>query len=100
MASSVNVLVQGGDIYSPLTRGQGTNVVRFSGPDDLVQSGQIWEQNRRQLAFKPFVMSESLGSGQLVAFTQDPTVRGYLEGLKPLLINAIFLGPAHSSPQW
>ena len=100
MASSVNVLVQGGDIYSPLTRGQGTNVVRFSGPDDLVQSGQIWEQNRRQLAFKPFVMSESLGSGQLVAFTQDPTVRGYLEGLKPLLINAIFLGPAHSSPRW
>jgi len=100
MAGSVSVLVQGGDIYTPLTRGQGTNVVRFSGPADLVQSGQIWDQNRRQLAFKPFVMSESLGSGQLVAFTQDPTVRGYLDGLKPLFVNAIFLGPAHSSPRW
>jgi hypothetical protein len=100
VSPSVNVLVQGADIYAPLTRGQGVNVVRFGGPDDLLVSGQLWAENRVRLAFKPAVMVNALGSGQLIAFTQDPTVRGYLEGLKPLLINAVFLGPANSSPNW
>ncbi len=75
-------------------------MVRFAGPNDLLVSGQLWAENRVRLAFKPAVMVDGLGSGQLIAFTQDPTVRGYLEGLKPLLINAIFLGPAHASPNW
>jgi hypothetical protein len=100
IAPSVNVLVQGADIYAPLGRGEGVNVVRFAGPDALLVSGQLWRENRLRLAFKPAVMVNSLGSGQLIAFTQDPTVRGYLEGLKPLLINAVFLGPANSSPDW
>lgn len=100
IAPSVNVLVQGADIYAPLGRGEGVNVVRFAGPDALLVSGQLWRENRLRLAFKPAVMVNSLGSGQLIAFTQDPTVRGYLEGLKPLLINAVFLGPANSSPNW
>ena len=100
IAPTVNVLVQGADIYAPLGRGEGVNVVRFAGPDDLLVSGQMWRENRLRLAFKPAVMVNSLGRGQLIAFTQDPTVRGYLEGLKPLLINAVFLGPARSSPSW
>jgi hypothetical protein len=100
LAPTVNVLVQGADIYAPLGRGEGVNVVRFAGPDDLLVSGQMWNENRVRLAFKPAVMVNGLGRGQLIAFTQDPTVRGYLEGLKPLLINAVFLGPARSSPSW
>ena len=100
IAPTVNVLVQGADIYAPLGQGEGVNVVRFAGPNDLVVSGQMWAENRTRLAFKPAVMVSGLGRGQLIAFTQDPTVRGYLEGLKPLLINAIFLGPARSSPSW
>jgi hypothetical protein len=100
ISPSVNVLVQGADICAPLGRGEGVNVARFAGPNELLVSGQLWEQNRARLAFKPAVMVNDLGSGQLIAFTQDPTVRGYLEGLKPLLINAVFLGPARSSPTW
>ncbi len=100
IAPTVNVLVQGADIYAPLGQGEGVNVVRFAGPNDLVVSGQMWAENRTRLAFKPAVMVNGLGRGQLIAFTQDPTVRGYLEGLKPLLINAVFLGPARSSPSW
>ncbi|MCA3699667.1 MAG: zinc carboxypeptidase [Brevundimonas sp.] len=100
IAPTVNVLVMGADIYAPLGQGEGVNVVRFAGPNDLVVSGQMWAENRARLAFKPAVMVNSLGRGQLIAFTQDPTVRGYLEGLKPLLINAVLLGPARSSPAW
>jgi hypothetical protein len=100
IAPTVNVLVMGADIYAPLGQGEGVNVVRFAGPDELVVSGQMWAENRARLAFKPAVMVNSLGRGQLIAFTQDPTVRGYLEGLKPLLITAVLLGPARSSPSW
>ena len=100
VAPSVNVLVQGSDIYTPLKRGEGTNVARFGSSDALLASGQLWAENRRQLAYKPAVMASDHGRGQIVAFVQDPTFRGYMDGLKVLLMNALFRGPAHSSPTW
>jgi hypothetical protein len=100
LPDTLNVLVRGADIYAPLKRGEGVNAVRFEGSDRLLASGQLWAENQTQLGFKPVVMVETLGSGQLIAFTQDPTVRGYLEGLKPLFANAVFKGPAHVSPRW
>jgi hypothetical protein len=72
--------------------------VRFQGPDDLLASGYIWDENRRQLAYKPFVVSEERGEGQVIAFTQDPTVRAYLDGLNVILMNAIFRASAHARP--
>ena len=51
-----------------------------------------------QLAYKPFVVSESFGAGEVIAFTQDPTVRAYLDGLNVMLMNAIFRGSAHARP--
>ena len=86
------------DIYSPIRINDGVNVARFRGPDDLLASGYIWEENRRQLAYKPFVIQESRGAGEVIAFTQDPTVRAYLDGLNVILMNAIFRGSAHARP--
>ena len=93
----LSVMVRGSDIYTPLTRGQGTNVVRLAGPDQVLASGQLWAENRRQLAYKPVAMASEVGRGQVVAFTQDVTMRAFLEGLKPLFLNAVFRGPAHAS---
>jgi hypothetical protein len=76
----------------------GVNAARFSGPDALVASGYLWEANRRQLAYKPFVVAQPRGDGQVIAFTQDPTVRAYLDGLNTLLANAVFRAAAHASP--
>ena len=90
-------MVRGSDIYTPLSRDQGSNVVRLAGPDSLLASGQLWNENRRQLAYKPVAMSSGIGRGQVVAFTQDVTMRAFLEGLKPLFLNAVFRGPAHAS---
>jgi hypothetical protein len=42
-------------------------------------------------------MASEVGRGQVVAFTQDVTMRAFLEGLKPLFLNAVFRGPAHTS---
>ena len=99
VASELNVLVRGRDIYTPIRFDDGFNVVSFKGADELVASGYLWDENRKQLAYKPFVISQSRGAGQVIAFTQDPTVRAYLDGLNVLLANAIFRGAAHARPQ-
>jgi len=38
------------------------------------------------------------GRGHIVAFTQDPTYRAYMDGLNVILANAIFRGSAHARP--
>ncbi len=98
VAPVVNVLVRGSDVYTPIRLNDGFNVARFQGPNDLLASGYIWEENRRQLAYKPFLVSQSQGVGQVIAFTQDPTVRAYMDGLNVMLMNAIFRGAAHARP--
>jgi len=95
VAPTLNVLVQGSDIYSPLTRDDGINVARFPAETELLASGQLWAENRKQLAFKPAIMASSQGSGWVIAFVQDPTFRGYMTGLETIFANAVFLGPAH-----
>lgn len=87
-------LVSGRSIYRPLNASDGTNVFRFAGADDLLKSGYLWEENRLQLAYKPFVMAERSGDGVVIGFTQSPTTRGYLNGLNLLVANAVVLGPA------
>lgn len=98
VAPVLNVLIRGTDIYTPIRIDDGVNVARFQGPDDLLASGYIWDENRRQLAYKPFVIQQPRGAGQVIAFTQDPTVRAYLDGLNVILMNAIFRGAAHARP--
>ena len=96
VAPTLNVQVQGADIYSPLTRDEGTNVARFPAADQLLASGQLWAENRKQLAFKPAIMASSQGSGWVIAFVQDPTFRGYMTGMETIFANAVFRGPAHA----
>ncbi len=96
VSPNLNVLVRGSAIYAPLALDQGTNVSYFAGPDDVLLSGYLWEETKDQLAYKPFVAHERMGSGHLIAFTQDPTVRAYLDGLNVIFMNAVFRAPAHS----
>ena len=98
VASTLNVLARGGDIYTPIRRNSGVNVARFADADELVASGYLWEQNRKQLAYKPFAVVQPAGSGFVVGFTQDPNVRAYLDGLNVIFMNAIFRGSAHARP--
>ncbi|MBT6330627.1 MAG: peptidase, partial [Kordiimonadaceae bacterium] len=97
-APTLNVLYRGRDIYTPVTIDKGRNVVNYMEKDDILASGYLWEENRAQLAQKPFIISEPKGRGQVIGFTSDPTVRAYLDGLNLMLINAIFRGASHSTP--
>jgi hypothetical protein len=98
VASSLNVLAWRTDIYTPIRLDSGVNVARFTSPGNLLASGYIWEENRQQLAYKPFAVVQPSGRGFVIAFTQDPTIRAYLDGLNVIFMNAIFRGAAHARP--
>lgn len=98
VASTLNVLASGSDVYTPIHLDSGFNVARFAAADELLASGYIWEENRKQLAYKPFALVQPLDEGFVIAFTQDPTTRAYLDGLHVIFANAIFRGAAHARP--
>jgi len=96
VAEVVNVLVRGTRVFSPPDQDEAQIIARFGGPDELLASGYLWEENQRQLAFKPFVMTQNHGLGHVVAFSEDPAVRAYLDGLNGLLVNAVLVAPSYS----
>ena len=98
VASTLNVLVRGSDVYTPIRLDKGVNVARFRAADELLASGYLWDENRQQLAYKPFAVAQRSGRGYVIGFTQDPNVRAYLDGLNVIFMNAIFRGSAHARP--
>ena len=98
VASRLNVLVRGQDIYTPIRFDKGVNVAVFAPADELIASGYMWEENRKQMAYKPFAAVQPTGRGFVIAFTQDPNVRAYLDGLNVIFMNAILRGAAHARP--
>jgi hypothetical protein len=98
LTRSVNVLVSGSAIFSPIKLDRGVNAVYYAGPDQLLASGYLWDENRKQLAFKPFVVVQPQGRGIVVGFTSDPNFRAYMDGLNVLFLNAVFRGAAHARP--
>lgn len=89
----IGVLVEGSRVFTPMTLDDGTNVGRYGPMEDLVLSGIVWEEARPQLASKAFLMLEGYGSGQIIAFAEDPNYRAYAEATQLLFMNAILLGP-------
>lgn len=87
-------LYVGRDIYAPLPRSVGVNVLRYADPEDLLASGYLWEENADQLAYKPYLMAQRKGSGMVIGFTQSPTTRAFLNGLNLLVLNSVVLAPA------
>ena len=98
VSETINVLARGSDIFTPARLDAGVNVARFESADEVLASGYLWDDNRQQLAYKPFAVAEPRGNGYVVAFTQDPNVRAYLDGLNVIFMNAIFRGSAHARP--
>ena len=98
LPETLHVMVRGRDLYTPIRLDQGTNVARFAAAEDLLAGGYLWRENRRQMAYKPFVVVQPRGRGFVVGFTEDPTFRAYLDGLNVVLANTLFRAPAHARP--
>lgn len=90
------VLATGTQIFTPLDRADGTNVLRFAAREGLIASGYVWDENRRQLAYKPYLMAQRQGRGLVVGFAHDPSTRAYLDGLDLLIANAVLVAPSRS----
>jgi hypothetical protein len=93
---NVVAMVTGSQIYTPIKLASGKNVARFTNKDDLLASGYLWQQNRLQLAYKPYLIYQPMGTGMIISYTQEPTYRAYLDGLNVLFLNSIFRSAAHS----
>jgi len=92
--SGAVVLATGSQIFTPLDRATGNNVLYFEAADDLIASGYVWDENRRQMAFKPYLMAQPTGRGLTIAFAHDPATRAYLDGLDLLIANAVLVAPS------
>ena len=88
------VLATGPQIFTPLGRDDGVNVLRFAAPGNLIASGYVWDENRRQLAYKPYLMAQRQGRGLVIGFAHDPSTRAYLDGLDLLIANAVLIAPS------
>ena len=99
IGDSTYALVRGRDIYTPLTLDDGRNPAVMPSADELLASGYVWEDNRKQMAFKPLTMVQSHGRGLVVGFVADPNFRAYVDGLNTMFLNAVFRGPARARPQ-
>jgi zinc carboxypeptidase len=95
LPDTIYVLASGRAIFTPIKLDKGFNAVYFAGPDQLLASGFMWEPNRKQMAYKPFVVVQPSGRGNVIGFTEDPNFRGYMDGLNLLFLNAVFRGAAH-----
>ncbi len=93
---NVYALVSGSAIYTPIKVDRGANAVVFAGAEGVMASGYSWDEFRRQLAYKPFVIVQRDGRGNEIGFTADPNYRGYMDGLNLLFLNAVFRGPGHT----
>ena len=89
----IGALVQGSRVFSPITLADGRNVGRYAELDELVASGIVWDESRPQLASKAFLIHEPVGSGQVIAFAEDPNYRAYADATQLLFMNAVLLGP-------
>jgi hypothetical protein len=98
VSSTVHALVEGRAIFTPIKLDKGVNAAVFLSSAENLASGYLWEENRKQLAFKPFVIVQTQGRGVVVGFTADPNFRAYMDGLNVLFLNAVFRGTAHTRP--
>jgi hypothetical protein len=95
---AVYAMYTGRAIYSPLTADKGVNAVTYEGPDQVLASGYMWDENKKQLARKPLMMVSPSGRGIVIGFASDPNFRAFLDGMNLLFLNAVFRGPAHARP--
>jgi hypothetical protein len=89
------VLVSSDRIYEvPRDLRAGEAVVRYAPSGRLRLSGYLWPEVPERLAESPYLWTESVGQGRVIAFAGDPNFRDLWRGLLPLFANAVFLGPS------
>lgn len=92
---TTNVMIEGNRIYSLLKLDRGTNAAIYLPEDQILVSGFMWDDPKKQLPNKAYLMDVQLGRGHVIGFAEDPNYRAFMEGLNVMMLNAVFLGPGH-----
>ena len=77
VAESVYSMVSGRAIFTPIKLDKGINAAYFAGPDEVVASGYMWEENRKQIAAAYAAINILVG---LLAPNHKPTTEEIAEG--------------------
>lgn len=88
----VDVLVNSRRVFTPLKLGKGVNVGVYAGQNDLLQAGFLLPASHQQLPGKAYLMVQKQGRGTVVAFAEDPAVRGIPRASMLLFANAVLFG--------
>jgi len=88
---TTHVVHDSSNVFTPVKLDRGTNVAIYASADRLVRAGFVWDESRRQLPQKAFLVHQPHGRGHVVAFAEDPNVRAFADGLNTMLLNAVLL---------
>ncbi len=88
---NASVVHDSSHVFTPLKLDRGTNVAIYEKAENLVRAGFVWDESKRQLPQKAWLVHQPHGRGHVVAFAEDPNVRAFADGLNLLLLNAVLL---------
>jgi hypothetical protein len=89
----VPVLMFSDRIYTvPRDLRAGEAVLRYADLPRLRLAGYLWPEVPARVAGSPYLWTERVGRGRVIAFAGDPNFRDMWRGLLPIFANAIFLG--------
>ncbi|MEQ8317895.1 MAG: M14 family metallopeptidase [Phycisphaerales bacterium] len=70
-------------------------VARYDETNPII-SGPVSQENQDRMAGEPFIIHHRVGSGSVIVFADDVTIRGFHHAGMRLLMNAIIYGPTLS----
>lgn len=70
----------------------GEAVIRFAPESRVRLSGYFWPEMPARLAESPWLWTERVGRGRVIAFAHDVNFRDLFRGMLPIFANAVFLG--------
>lgn len=93
--TEIPVLVFSDRIYrTPRDVRYGEVVMRYAAEPRLRIAGYLWPEVPPRLAESPYLWTERVGRGRVIAFAGDPNFRAMWRGLLPIFANAALLGPS------
>lgn len=90
------VMVDGSLVLTlPRNLRPGEAVIQYAAADRLRMAGYLWPEAPGRLARTPYLWTERVGSGRVIAFAGDPNFRDLWRGLLPIFGNAVLLGASY-----
>lgn len=92
---TTTVMMDSNRIFSLVKLDRGANVAVYLPEDKFFASGFLFDDARKQIPNKAYLMHSRLGRGNVVGFAEDPNYRAFMDGLNVMFLNAVFFGPGH-----